>query len=269
MLAVRFIGHLRWVRWGVRYRLYEWISGDLKFAVPFFGFTYRGDLCSAVDRSVYVFGAYERELLDMMKTYIKKDSTVLDIGANVGHHTLFFSAQAKQVHAFEPFPEVANILEARLNENQIHNVVVHRIGLGSKKEQMRYYAPPAENTGIGSFVADRSYRNKPYGELPIERGDDVIQDRVGFIKIDVEHFEREVLLGIQDILHTSKPVVFLEFFAKNFLSEDDFRSLTKGYDAYLLECNRNFLFFFNRPRCILHPFRMVTRGEILLIPKQQ
>ena len=103
--AARLIGTARWIRWGIRYKIFTFLKPiDFEFAVPFYGRTYRGNLNNFIDRAVYFFGAYEREVMEYMGSLIMSDSVVLDIGANVGHHSLFFSTKAKEVHAFEAEP---------------------------------------------------------------------------------------------------------------------------------------------------------------------
>ena len=43
--------------------------------------------------------------------WVHKDSVVLDCGANIGNHSVFWGAHCKEVHAFEPFPEAFKILK--------------------------------------------------------------------------------------------------------------------------------------------------------------
>ena len=112
----RVIGKWQWLRWGIRYRLYEKIAGDYEFSAPFFGFKYRGNLISAVDRSVYVYGAYEREILELMCKYIHSDDTVLDIGANVGNFTNTLRRLNCKVISVEPQLNLANNIRKRFSK---------------------------------------------------------------------------------------------------------------------------------------------------------
>ena len=68
------------------------VSFSHRFTCNFFGMKYSGNLNSYIDWCVFFFGAYEKQELLLLKDLLRKrdNPTVLDIGANVGHHSLFF-----------------------------------------------------------------------------------------------------------------------------------------------------------------------------------
>src|SRR3989344_6235085 len=120
---IRFIGGMTWVRWGLRYKLFTFLKPvNVEFTTPFYGRTYRGNLNNFIDRVVYIFGAHERQVMEYTGTHIRSDSVVLDIGANVGHHSLFFSTKAKEVHAFEPNSAFRKQFDALMEGNEVSNV---------------------------------------------------------------------------------------------------------------------------------------------------
>lgn len=95
--TLRFVGTQNWIRWGLRYRVFTLFKPvDYEFIVPFFGLKYAGNLNNFIDRAVYFYGAHEREALLYMGSRINPDAVVLDIGANVGHHSLFFPLKQKK-----------------------------------------------------------------------------------------------------------------------------------------------------------------------------
>ena len=71
---------------------------------------FAGEASSFVDRQMYVFGNYEKPLIDAFVSFISpgKRGTILDIGANVGTHSLAFAHRFKAVHSFEPNPSLWN-----------------------------------------------------------------------------------------------------------------------------------------------------------------
>lgn len=275
-LILRLIGRQDWIRWSLRYRLLQLIKPEeIDFVVPFFGKKYKGSLNSFVDRGVFFWGAHEREFILYMNKFISNEAVVLDIGANVGHHSLYFSTLAKEIHAFEPFPEVADKFEEKMCENSITNVHLHRVGLGNKTMNAAFYAPVGDNRGIGSFTTENNPENKDIGNLPIVRGDEIIQKlnlkRLDFIKIDVERYEKEVLIGLQETLKEFRPVIEIEYTPDEFESEADFLSLfPPNYIPYMMKINRSVLYFFNRSACKLEPFQFnIPRAEVLLIPSER
>ncbi len=273
LYAFRLIGNLNFIRWGLRYRLFQFLTAkNFEFAVPFFGHTYRGNLNNAIDRGVFFWGAHEREFMLYMGSCIPHDGIVLDIGGNVGHHSLYFSTQAAHVHAFEPFAPVADIFKRRMQENDITNVSLHRVGLGQHDAETTFYSPSEENLGTGSFVKSSQTEHLATQTLRVAKGDDMVTslglDRLDFIKIDTEGYEREVLLGLRKTLKKFKPIVELEFRTDTFESEEDFQSTIEGYTPYLLEANKKRFFIGNDPSTVLLPFRYdIKKAEVILKPK--
>src|SRR5215472_14769316 len=93
---LRAVGHQRYLRFGVRDRVLRRlddpdITASAEFVAPFFGARYRGNFDTFVDWSAYYYGAYERDDLEVIGDLIAPldAPTFVDVGANVGHHTLF------------------------------------------------------------------------------------------------------------------------------------------------------------------------------------
>ena len=68
---------------------------------------------------------YERDILDEIKKNIPSNSVILDIGANIGNHTVFFCKEcnAKKVYAFEPVSITFEILQKNIAINNLETVV--------------------------------------------------------------------------------------------------------------------------------------------------
>lgn len=215
---LRAIGRIGFLRFGVKDRLARaWNppGGEREpFCVDFYGLKYSGDKSSFIDWSVYYFGAYssaELALFDDLANLCPRP-VVLDVGGNVGHHGLYYSRLAGQVIAFEPFPSVADIYQKRIDENCIQNLRLLTIGLSERDAELSFFAPDNCNAGIGTFV--------PVGgrseiKLKVRKGDDVLKElavkHVDFIKIDVEGFEPEVLVGLSSTIRRDQPVIFVEW----------------------------------------------------------
>ena len=255
---VRWLCHLHWLRLGVRYRLMSQIKKiDKDFSENFFGYIYKGNTQDYIDCYVFCFGAYEFEELSHLRKYITKDSVVLDIGANTGHHSLFFSRFAKEVYAFEPYQKMFQIMEKRIRDNSISNITTCNFGLGESNQSLDFYAPTGQNKGVGSFV--RNEVGESIGKLEIRKGDDVVlgldADEIDFIKIDVEGMEISVLKGLLDSIRTYKPIMFIEMSPESQVTLfNDLKEKMGAYKFYIIEANNPFLVFFNKPTCLLKDF---------------
>jgi hypothetical protein len=87
------------------------------FEADFFGQTYSGNMNNFIDWSVFYYGAFaghELQLLSALAAALRakgKPVNFYDVGANIGHHTLFMSRRADRVFSFEPFSLVRNEME--------------------------------------------------------------------------------------------------------------------------------------------------------------
>ncbi len=263
---------MRFLRLGLRYRVilrlpYE----NINFSVPFFGYIYNGTLSEYIDRYVFYFGAYEREELSLLKKYMNKKSVVLDIGANRGHHSLFFSRYSKCVYAFEPYEKVYKETIKKIFDNDISNIFLNKFGLSNKDDLISFYAPVGINEGVGSFV--NSSNNINVGKLEIKNADNYIEinildEKISLIKIDVEGFETNVLKGLENTIKKHKPALFMELSKESQIYIKEVATFKDIYNFYIVEPNNPFLILFNIPGCKLLDF--VPQNQvlnILAIPK--
>jgi FkbM family methyltransferase len=131
---------------------------------------------------------------------------VVDIGANVGSHTLAFARYAEHVFAFEPQPPTFFALCANLLLNVVHNVTPVNIALGNRigTTTMHRIDPRFPHASAGEGVG--------FGELAVSLRtlDSLNLPNISFIKIDVEHSELEVLRGAVETLTKYHPTVYVE-----------------------------------------------------------
>lgn len=222
--VLRLFGTQSYIRFGIRNRIVRFFYPpekclDYPFNVNFFGLRYHGNLNSYIDWSVYFFGSYEKETLDLLK-YLStkvKSKNLLDVGANVGHHSMFASIYYSKVISFEPFPVFYQQIVNQIEFNGIKNIRAFNIALSDKNDKLLYYAPKSdqENKGTGSFVKDYNSGLVASLYLNLVRGDDFLFSKaitdIGVIKIDVEGFESQVLLGLNKTIEVSRAIVIFEF----------------------------------------------------------
>src|SRR3569833_96934 len=84
----------------------------------------RLDLNEMVDQKIALFGAFDARGLGLIKRVMQAINcrTVVDVGANIGNHTAFFSDWASRVIAIEPNPPVFQRLAQFIDENHLSNV---------------------------------------------------------------------------------------------------------------------------------------------------
>ena len=282
--ALRALGHQNWLRFGIRDRaIRAFFNPDsiepYEFESEFFGRRYRGNLSSYIDWTVYFYGALEPGVLKLLADLAstRTDPVFLDIGANVGQHSLFMSTHAKEVHAFEPNPGVLGQFRDLIEQNGIDNIRVHPVGLGARDEELPFFSPQGANLGIGSFVKEHSSDNRETGRLTVKMADEYIAGlrlpHVDVVKIDVEGFEKNVLAGLRETLKQFRPKVVFEFSKTtkaSFSSQAELMSLfPAGYSVSRIVDLEPLLFFFNKPGYSLRPFDFDRDvGNLLLLPEE-
>jgi FkbM family methyltransferase len=154
-------------------------------------------------------GRLEEEIF-LVKDFVDKEKISLDIGANFGLFSLVLGKLCSHVEAFEPLPLPAGYLSAYAKRKK--NITVHQIGLSDADGELMLNVPCDKKgnllTGYASFTPiDPPSKQFP---VPVKKLDDFQFTNVGFIKIDVEGFEREVLKGAEKTIMREKPVILIE-----------------------------------------------------------
>jgi FkbM family methyltransferase len=144
---------------------------------------------------------------------------IYDVGAFQGLLTMFFAQRARQVISYEPNTGNHARLVENLRLNNLDNVMVRKIGLGSKRESAMMVTSPVMPGGASierHTVA--GLRNSGSAlvseEICLTTLDDDIQAMSlpppDFIKIDIEGAELAALQGARSTLLTHKPQLFIE-----------------------------------------------------------
>jgi len=168
------------------------------------------------------FNEWYSDLLSLFAPYITPGSVVIDVGANLGFTTLLFARMAGMtgaVHSFEPGNQMAGKLEAMVTANELQNVHVYRMGLGSQLAELELAIPEYSGNASLSFPSHLSGKKVVIEKVRIERLDDAIGNslsRLDFLKIDTEGFEFEVLRGAEQTISRLKPVIYIEL-AQDFM----------------------------------------------------
>src|SRR3954449_11550198 len=99
------------------------LAGDGgSFVVTNDGIRFAGDMGSYIDRHLFLFGDYERDLIRLFLDACRRRGVILDIGANAGTHSMWFARVFRSVHAFEPNRLLWDQFAANQRLNQAANI---------------------------------------------------------------------------------------------------------------------------------------------------
>jgi FkbM family methyltransferase len=191
------------------------------------------ELCLVRDGSVFLaqpavqigwhvafFGSYEPEIRDIFRTVLPLGGVALDIGANVGWHTLLMArlvGDQGRVLAAEPNPSVRKRLLNNLNLNRFNQVDVVPYAIADTEGTVEFFGPEADDgdSGNGYIVNDGSTAPQETIRVETRRLDAIVAaaqiNRLDLIKIDVEGFEWPVLQGGEQTITKFRPHIILEY----------------------------------------------------------
>ncbi|MDR7921529.1 FkbM family methyltransferase [Thermosynechococcus sp. HY213] len=172
----------------------------------------------AIGHAINASGLYELTELDAVFDFLRplytafSGSVALDVGANIGNHSIYFSRYFSAVHAFEPHPVTRRILEINAD---LHPVIhVHPYGLGDASGTVSLQENP---TNLGGSRIVQSASGGGY-VIDVYRLDDLTFDasQIALVKIDVEGYEAQVLKGAESTMKAAQPIVLFEVHASDF-----------------------------------------------------
>ena len=198
---------------------------------------------------------YEIEMLQGMCEIVKnKDGVVLDVGANIGNHSLYFAKVFNTVISFEPVPSNCWILQANAYLNKISNLKLIQKGLSNKNIKMTMDSSNRENTNNAVFEPNKNSENQIIGDpvigvfepnknsenqiiVDVVIGDEEIEKlnlnkKIEMIKIDVEGHEPFVVEGLKRTIQKDMPIIFWEAFSTHEANKTKFLLEEMGYKYF-------------------------------------
>jgi len=174
-----------------------------------------------VGRSFELYGEFKELEVELFRQIVKEGQVVLDVGANIGQHTLFFShavGEQGRVYAFEPQRLFFQTLCGNMALNHIVNVFCVHAAVGAQAGKLNV---PAANPRLAEFnFAALALKDYSWGEMTEMTTVDSLQlDQCDFMKIEVVGMEEEVLAGARNTIERHRPVLYVENDEKGYEGE--------------------------------------------------
>jgi FkbM family methyltransferase len=179
-----------------------------------------------ISSETMVFGRFEKDLLDQTFDHLKRFSEIftasvaVDVGANIGNHSIFFAERFKSVFAIEASPKTFKLLSFNIEQSELPNITALNVALGERHDSL-LFSEHRTSVGRSGIISQDNKYSKTLAEqdgkqfiVQVERGDEVIaantDEPVSLIKIDVEGFETSVIRGLKGTIVRYKPMILLE-----------------------------------------------------------
>lgn len=172
--------------------------------------------------TINIRGRYEADTLELLEKFITQNvpytnrKIALDIGANIGNHSVFLSEHFDEIYAFEPNPITFELLSinSRFCSSKGKIKVINE-ALGAEKGELNFLIDRL-NLG-GSRVINSKCQNNDDKKnnimVKVQPGDDLkylSNKDISLIKVDVEGHELQVFQGMRKILTQQRPIILFE-----------------------------------------------------------
>lgn len=157
-------------------------------------------------------GLFENNLIEWCKQFCDKNKNMLDIGAHSGTYTISLAKHCNHIYSFEPQKMTYYSLCGSIALSNINNVTCYEYGLGSEEQVGKHFLNIVSLDGGGSSLHYNNENNiLKKEEIKILTLDSFNIQNIGFIKMDVEENELQVLLGSVNTLKNSNyPKILFE-----------------------------------------------------------
>lgn len=197
-----------WVWDRIVRRYITWRSFDIE-ARTRFGARLEGAFPDSVHSYVYFFGVWEPAITALYRAALRAGDIVVDIGANVGLHTLLASrlvGPTGRVHAVEASPWIFQRLQRNLATNGVTNIRSYNMAATATPGPVAMYLHDDSNLGGTTIIASEAAKTGTRQEAVVEGRPlpeivplaEITAARL--IKIDVEGAEWLVVQGMRDVL---------------------------------------------------------------------
>jgi len=187
-----------------------------------------------------LFGRCEYDELKVLerKVFSKIDcanSSCLDIGANIGNHSVFFANFFSNIYSFEPYPDSYYLL--KFNSKNFNNIKTFNFGASDVDENQYMYISSDTTMSRNTLFSDRVEAKKIEQIHPkkikvkLKNLDNLLKEnkvkKISFIKIDIEGYEYKALIGLKNTIINDSPIIVLEQWTDAF---DEIKKTTKSID---------------------------------------
>ena len=214
----------------------------------------------------------DEQEINLVKKFIKSGTDSIDVGVYRGVYSYEMSKYSEKVHSFEPNPIIFKYINKNLKKF-IKNIHLYNFALSNQNKTINLKIPIRNSNsnkeifeeyyemGKATIHNENNVENYENFEIQTKKIDELSFDnKISFIKIDVEGHELEVIEGAKNTIKRDKPVLLVEI-EKQYTKKEVAESInfinSLGYKSYFfnkkdlksttelnnLDLFNNFIFF--------------------------
>lgn len=214
----------------------------------------------------------DEQEINLVKKFIKSGTDSIDVGVYRGVYSYEMSKYSEKVHSFEPNPIIFKYINKNLKKF-IKNIHLYNFALSNQNKTINLKIPIRNSNsnkeifeeyyemGKATIHNENNFENYENFEIQTKKIDELnFDNKISFIKIDVEGHELEVIEGAINTIKRDKPVLLVEI-EKQYTKKEVAESInfinSLGYKSYFfnkkdlksttelnnLDLFNNFIFF--------------------------
>lgn len=232
---------------------YIQVSGKIQVDIGKHHFILWGSGDDALVSKLYYNIGWEKNVISWFSKFCMAYNSIIDAGANIGIFSLLAAKDNPNaiIHAFEPNPYNHKRLKRNIALNDLQQQIhVHELALGNSIGHITFYLPADDRiSDVSSVYAAHAKSFNDFKHQSIEvpcttldafcSANDIFPR---LIKMDVELYELQVMLGMKHLLTSFRPFIFVEIFndeVKRKLNPALDAELEKGYTTRVEEFLRS------------------------------
>jgi len=170
-----------------------------------------------IEDNLIMNGTYDLVIPKIADYFIKKNSLIIDVGANLGFYSLYFARKYPdcKVYGYEPVSYIYNSFLKSKDLNELSNLYPYKMAVGANHEELDIYAATQESYNKGtSSIKNNHDINETFSleKINVVPLNNHLKEtkQVSFIKIDVQGFEKDVFEGAWELIKRDRPAIIFE-----------------------------------------------------------
>ena len=170
-----------------------------------------------ISTELQIYESHEPLTTHLMIKELKENMVCVDLGSNIGYYAVIESniiGESGKIFAIEPSPINFPILRLNLENQKKNNFLACNIAIGDKNEDMEFIISTKSNWSKIRMNNENINSGDKIIKIPVKTLDSFVIEnnitKIDILRMDVEGFEYNIILGANNVLEKYKPKIFVE-----------------------------------------------------------
>lgn len=172
---------------------------------------------TGISTELQIYETHEPLTTHLIINEVKNGMVCLDLGSNIGYYAVIESnivGKSGKIFAVEPSPVNYSLLKQNLENQKMANFLAFNIAIGDKNEEMEFIVREKSNWSKIKTGDEKISPEDRIIKIPVKTLDSFVDEnnieKIDIVRMDVEGFEYNILLGSKKVLKNFRPKLFIE-----------------------------------------------------------